>query len=183
MTAALQEVSLERPVIHVDVVESGTVTRPGTLHCVIDEHLSFDTAGMESYFFAQWKPVLYDAFLLAAAVEFCDITKRRPVHGWGRDIHLHVPVHDPERWTQEEVVRALHDALDFLTGDRWQVTVYARQKPVPPPRQGLFSLGDDKTVQQKLDRLLAQHRSEWESFIASLGPTSFVAKWACEARS
>jgi hypothetical protein len=146
MTATLQEVSRERPGIHVDVVEPGTVTRPGTLPCVIDEHLSFDTAKMESYFFAQWEPVLYDAFLLAAAVEFCDITKHRPAYGWGRDIHLGLPVHDPERWQQEDVVRALHDALDFLTGDRWQVTVYARQKPLPHPRQGLFSIGDDKSA-------------------------------------
>jgi len=38
------------------------------------------------------------------------------------------------------------------------------------------------TVKTKLDRLLAQHQSEWESFMASLGPTSFVAKWAFEAR-
>src|SRR4030095_13679247 len=37
-------------------------------------------------------------------------------------------------------------ALGFLTGDRWHVTGYARQHPVPPPRQGLFSLGDDKSA-------------------------------------
>ena len=139
MTATLQEVSQERPIIHVDVVEPGMAARPGTLRCVIDEHLRFDMAGMESYFFAQWEPVLYDALLLAAAVEFCDITKRRPAHGWGRDIHLCLPVHNPERWKQEDVVRALRDALDFLTGDCWQVTVYARQKPAPQPRQGLLS--------------------------------------------
>jgi 7-cyano-7-deazaguanine synthase in queuosine biosynthesis len=146
MTAALQEISQELPVIRVDVVEPGMAARPGTLGCVIDEHLWFDTAGMESYFFAQWKPVLYDALLLAAAVEFCDITKRRSAHGWGRAIYLRLPVHNPERWDQEGVVRALHDVLDFLSGDRWQVTVYARQKPVPQPRQGLFSLGDDKSA-------------------------------------
>jgi 7-cyano-7-deazaguanine synthase in queuosine biosynthesis len=146
MTAALQESSQERPIIQVDVVEPGMASRSGTLRCVIDEDLWFDTAGMESYFFAQWKPVLYDAFLLAAAIEFCDIMKHRPAHGWGRDIRLHLPVHHPERWQQEEVVRALHDALDFLTGDRWQVTVYARQKPVPQPRQGLFSLGQEKSA-------------------------------------
>ena len=146
MTVVLQEVSQELPTIDVDVVEPGMAARSGTLRCVIDKHLWFDTAKMESYFFAQWEPVLYDAFLLAAAVEFCDITKRRPAHGWGRDMHLRLPVHDPAQWEQEEVTRALHDALDFLTGDRWQVTVYARQKPALQPRQGLFSLGDDKSA-------------------------------------
>jgi Queuosine biosynthesis protein QueC len=147
MTAVLQEISQERLVIQrVDVVEPGMAARPGTLRCDIDEHLSFDTAEMESFFFAEWEPVLYDAFLLAAAAEFCDITQRRPVLRWGRDIHLHLPVHEPERWQQVDVIRALHDALDFLTGDRWQVTVYARQQPAPQPRQGLFRLGHDKSA-------------------------------------
>lgn len=146
MTAALQEKSQELPIIQVDVVEPGMAARPGTLRCVIDENLWFDTAKMESYFFAQWKRVLYDAFLLAAAVEFCDITKRRPAHGWSRDFQLHIPVHNPEHWQQEEVVRALHNALDFLTGDRWQITFYERQQPVLQPRQGLFSLGNNKTA-------------------------------------
>ena len=38
------------------------------------------------------------------------------------------------------------------------------------------------TVEQKLSRLLTQHKSEWERFMVSLGPNAFVAKWACEAR-
>src|SRR2546428_13406863 len=123
MTAALQEISQALPVIRVDIVEPGMAARPETLRCVIDEHISFDPTKMESYFFAQWEPVLYDAFLLAAAVEFCDITKRRPKQGWGREIQLRIPVHNPIHWRQDEVVRALHDALNFLTGDRWQITV------------------------------------------------------------
>ncbi|MBI3329869.1 MAG: 7-cyano-7-deazaguanine synthase [Nitrospinae bacterium] len=146
MTAALQENTQALPSIQVDVVEPGIAARPGMLRCVVSKHLWFDTAKMESYFFAQWEPVLYDVLLLAAAVEFCDITRHRPAHSWGRDIQLRMPVHDTEHWEQEEVVRALHDALGFLTGDRWHVTVYARQHPVPPPRQGLFSLRHDKSA-------------------------------------
>lgn len=143
MTAVIQENIQELPVIRVDVLERGTAARQGTLGCMIGENLWFDTAKMESYFFAQWEPVLYDAFLIAAAVEFCDMTKRRPAHGWGRDIQLRIPVHDPERWAQDNVASSLHDALDFLTGDRWHFSFYARKQLVAPPRQGLFSLGRD----------------------------------------
>jgi 7-cyano-7-deazaguanine synthase in queuosine biosynthesis len=146
MIAALQENSQELPSIRVDVVEPGIAAQPGMLCCVIGENLWFDTTKMESYFFAQWEPVLYDAFLLAAAVEFCDITKRRPKQGWGREIQLRIPVHNPRHWGRDDVVRALHDALNFLTGDRWQVTVYQRQHPFPQPRQGLFSLSNDKSA-------------------------------------
>ena len=58
--------------------------------------------------------------------------------------------------------------------------------PANAPRVSLeaFRLGQSlglpqSTVKQKLGRLLTQHQSEWENFMASLGPTSFVAKWAC----
>lgn len=34
-------------------------------------------------------------------------------------------------------------------------------------------------ARRRLDRLLRQHSEEWEGFMASLGPDSFVADWAC----
>lgn len=38
-------------------------------------------------------------------------------------------------------------------------------------------------AREKLARLLRQHSSEWENFMLSLGPRSFVADWAVSARS
>ena len=35
----------------------------------------------------------------------------------------------------------------------------------------------------KLDRMLTQHENEWNSFMVSLGQTSFLADWAIQARS
>jgi hypothetical protein len=101
---------------------------------------------MESYFFAQWEPVLYDALLVAAAAEFCDRTQRRSAYGWGREISLHVPVHEPDRWNQKEVVQALHSTLNLLTGDQWQISFYARRRPEIRPRQRFFNLGNDVTA-------------------------------------
>ncbi|MGB8275959.1 MAG: 7-cyano-7-deazaguanine synthase, partial [Alphaproteobacteria bacterium] len=109
----------------------------------IGENLKFNTAKMESYFFAQWQPVLYDALLVAAAVEFCDKTKRRPARVWGRNIELRIPVHEPDRWNQQDVAAALHDALNFLTGDLWQISFYGRRHAETPPRQWLFRLHND----------------------------------------
>ena len=40
-----------------------------------------------------------------------------------------------------------------------------------------------KDVKKKLEHLLARNKNEWEDFMASLGPDSFVAKWIDEARS
>src|SRR5262249_8829553 len=77
------------------------------------------------------------------------------------------------------IAGALH--LDHLAG--------LLDSPANAPRVSLeaFRLSESlglpqSTVQKKLGRLLMQHKLEWENFMASLGPTSFVAKWALEAR-
>jgi 7-cyano-7-deazaguanine synthase in queuosine biosynthesis len=73
-------------------------------------------------------------------VEFCDRIKKRPALGWGRVIELRIPVHDPARWSRREVSESLTDALDFLTGDRWQITFTGRKKPEEAPPQGQFDI-------------------------------------------
>jgi hypothetical protein len=46
------------------------------------------------------------------------------------------------------------------------------------------SLGlTDEDVRSRLDRLLLQHKREWQSFTHSHGGTSFLANWATEAQS
>ena len=93
-----------------------------------------------SYFFAKWEPLVFDALLVAAAVEFCDKVCKRPKFGWGRRIELKLPVHDPACWKCKDVGEALHDALQFLTGDRWQLQFVKRRTKLSPPQQGLFEL-------------------------------------------
>jgi 7-cyano-7-deazaguanine synthase in queuosine biosynthesis len=134
------------PPIRVDVVEAGTRTRTSSLPCVIDQNLKFSTESLESYFFAQWNTVVYDGLLVAAAVEYCDRTQRRPALGWGREIELRVPVHDPDHWRQKNVTETLHQTLDFLTGDRWQISFYPRKQPLSPPRQGQFRLSGNASA-------------------------------------
>lgn len=143
MTEFSEDSLAELPSIRVNVVEPGGRGRNNWLRCEIGKNLEFKTAKMESYFFAQWKPILYDALLVAAAVEFCDRTKLRRAHVWARNIELRVPVHEPDRWNAPDVYAALHDALNFLTGDIWQVTFYSRKHPESAPRQVPMSLGKD----------------------------------------
>jgi hypothetical protein len=84
MIAAVKEAPdyLEELVaVRVDVAEPGAQNRRGWERCGIGENLAFSTARMETYFFAQWEPALYDALLVAAAVEFCDRIQRRPARG------------------------------------------------------------------------------------------------------
>jgi hypothetical protein len=130
----------ELPSVKVHVTDESTPARKGWINCHIGEHLQFSADSLASYFFAKWEPVVFDALLLAAAVEFCDKSKKRPKLGWGRKIHLRLPVHDPHWWNQGSVSSALKRALEFLTGDCWHVEFSKRKKVEPSPRQGLFEL-------------------------------------------
>ena len=87
----------------VDVVEPAVPARRHRIRCEIGENLKFDTAGLEAYCFANWDERIFDAFVLAAPVQFCDHTKARPSARWGRDIMLRVPVHDPAHWRSAAV--------------------------------------------------------------------------------
>ena len=131
------------PMHRVDVVEPGRSARRHRLRCEIGENLKFDTAGLEAYCFANWDARVFDAFVLAAAVQFCDHTKARPSAWWGREIMLRLPVHDLMHWRSAAVSGPLQGALEFLTGDRWHLEFVARTKPADPPRQRNFSLPDD----------------------------------------
>ena len=83
------------PLHCVDVVELGMSARRNRIKCEIGKNLKFDTAGLEAYCFANWEERVYDAFVLAAAVQFCDHSKARSSTRWGREIMLRLPVHDP----------------------------------------------------------------------------------------
>lgn len=101
----------------------------GRTSCVIGEHIQFDENKLLSYCFAEWKPVVFDMLVVAAAVEFCDRLQRRPAIRWSRDIHLEIPVHDKAHWDSPKVKGALLSALCFLTGDRWNVEFVSRKTP------------------------------------------------------
>ena len=64
------------PLHCVDVVEAGEAPRPHRVGCEIGRDLYFDTTGLEAYCFANWDARVFDAFALAAAVQFCDHTRR-----------------------------------------------------------------------------------------------------------
>lgn len=126
--------------LRVNVLEEGGRARAGWITCYIGENLQFSPEPLASYFFAEWEPIVFDALLVAAAVEFCDKLKRRSALHWPREIELRVPVHDPQIWARDEVSQTLHDALEFLTGDSWSIEFSKRRKLASRPQQGLFNL-------------------------------------------
>ena len=89
----------------IDVVEAGRRPRKGRVAFDLGRDFKFSTAALESYAFARWEPVIYDAMVVAAAIEFADRTIKRPTRGWTRKIELHIPVLLPIRWADPASVR------------------------------------------------------------------------------
>ena len=137
----------------VDVVEEGRSARSDRIRCEIGEHLRFDTKGIETYCLTGWRPSVYDACVVAAAVQFCDHTTRRPATSWDRDIALRVPVHDPPHWRSRAVSGPLHDALSILTGDRWRIDFARRRKEFLPKQQQSLVFPDSCVVMPFSDGL------------------------------
>src|SRR5581483_11187147 len=131
--------------LSVHIAESGIRTPKGWVRCELDGNIAFSTRSLESYFFAAWDAAAYDALLVAAAVEYADKAQRRRAHYWPRQFHLSVPVHDVARWDNGRVHAALVDALNFLTGDSWELAFYPRRRSAAVPQQGLLSL--DRAVE------------------------------------
>jgi 7-cyano-7-deazaguanine synthase in queuosine biosynthesis len=136
---------LPRPRVRVTVVEEGARTSSG-LVCRISTNIEFSTNKLESYCLSAWEPIIFDALLLAGAVEYCDRVQKRPTLGWGRHFDLTISVHDPDRWNDTAVAVPLGDSLDFLTGDRWEFQFVGRRRAVPAPRQSQFQIPSGTTA-------------------------------------
>ena len=78
----MTNLEIDLPEIRINVIERGGTSRKQWANCRIGAHIQFETDNLASYFFATWKPIVFDTLLLAAAVEFCDRAKKRSKRGW-----------------------------------------------------------------------------------------------------
>lgn len=135
------------PAHAIDVIPSGR-SRRGRFAFNLEESFTCSTAALESYAFAQWEPVIYDAMVVAASIEFADRRFPRPKLGWRRDFTMRVPVLEPARWLDRAVNEALRDAASFLTGDGWKFDFVQRDGETPRPPQGClqFNITTDAVI-------------------------------------
>lgn len=119
----------------VHVVEPGEKRRKGAVACQLEQNIQFNIAALESFSSKKWQPVVFDALVVAAVVEFCDRSLARSSMNWGRRFVVLVPVHEPFRWADKSVVDALTQALNLLTGDEWNFEFRARKASALPPAQ------------------------------------------------
>ncbi|UYH55538.1 7-cyano-7-deazaguanine synthase [Qipengyuania sp. SS22] len=138
----------------VDAVEPGENPREGARLAALGDAISLSIEGLNDFFFANWRPELIDLLVIAAAVEYCDLSVRRPAWGWARSFDLRVAVHDTEKWCAPLMRDALEEALAFLTGDRWSFSFIKRRDPVEKISPRRFELDTpDKVITPYSDGL------------------------------
>lgn len=139
--------STNPPEIEIDVLELGQRVRKGRSSIAIGKEIKFSTNGLESYAFAKWSPIIYDAMVVAGSIEYSDRVLRRPSLGWARKFALRIPVNDPNHWNNPVLKQALQDAIEFLTGDYWFFEFVARTStPDIPPQNNLPIPIDAKAI-------------------------------------
>lgn len=110
------------PAASFDVCEAGRRGRSGSRTCRIGRELRIDLDKLSRFCLVDLNPIEDDLLLLAGAVAFADKSlSRRPSLVWRRNIQLIVPVSDPDRWKAPALYRKLICALDYVTGDCWEI--------------------------------------------------------------
>lgn len=150
MTGRVSDAAL--PEMKVAVVEPGGSPEVGWLKCELHQKIRFSTAALESYAFSKWEPVIFDAMLVAASVEFADLSCRRPSLGWQRRLSIRIPVDDPDRWEAPAVKDGLLEAIRFVTGDHWSIRFFKRTErlenaegarlPLFPPSKAVLAYSE-----------------------------------------
>lgn len=119
----------------INVSETPQKHQSGVVQCLFGENINFSLNGIQSYFFADWNPRLFDALIVAGAVEFADRIQRRPTAKWTRHFEIRIPVHEPDLWNRSVFNHALVDCIQFLTGDEWSFRFYSRKRAFDRPNQ------------------------------------------------
>lgn len=105
----------------------------------LGKNVKFSTEALETFAFKNWEPVIYDAMVVAASVECADKIFKRPAD-WTRRLYLQVPVNDVDLWMSPQVRETLRDAIEFLTGDHWEIGFRKLEKIEEPQSQSFLQL-------------------------------------------
>ncbi|MBL1422193.1 MAG: 7-cyano-7-deazaguanine synthase [Alphaproteobacteria bacterium] len=95
--------------------------------CVIGKNIKFKLDSLSGYYLENGDDLVYDAFIVAASIEYCDYLQGRFVRKWGREFTVSIPVDNVEHWQSKPLYNSLVGALNILTGDKWNLKFRKRQ--------------------------------------------------------
>ncbi len=103
----------------------------------LGEDIAIHPDRLSAYCFRESDGLGYDLMTLLGAVKYADRKRtRHHAKGWGRRLHIELPVFEWDVWTRSAVLASLKHCLDYLTGDTWSFS-FTRRAGVPPSRDQL----------------------------------------------
>jgi hypothetical protein len=114
--------------------------------------VTVDVEGLEDRMTGSLPPGLQDLMTLAAFVLAADCATSRGTvtavdngASWRRELHLVVPVAEPDRWRQPDLRHALETTLGFLSDDTWRLHFEPRPSRGVPAQVRFAPPGDGRT--------------------------------------
>lgn len=96
--------------------------------CVIGKHIKISPMALQDYSATLLTAIQQDLVVIAGAVAYADrMVRRKRAKGWARTIDLTVPVSSSAFWNKPEIMTALLDAIEYVSGDHW--TIHPVQGP------------------------------------------------------
>lgn len=120
-------------------------SRKADYECVITKDLKIYPDTLQDFSARVLKPVEQDAVIVAGAVAYADRrVNRKRGQGWSRDIVLTIPVAVPLLWKKPEIMTALLDVLEYVSGDHWTFNfIQGPAKTLAPKQSSLdFKRGE-----------------------------------------
>jgi len=116
------------PSATIDICEAGVRAHNADHICRIGRDLMINIERLSRYCLVDLQPLEDDLLLVAGAVAFADrVVARRSSIAWSRNLHVAIPVHEPDRWKERSLYRNLISTLDYVTGDNWEFSFKRRQ--------------------------------------------------------
>jgi 7-cyano-7-deazaguanine synthase in queuosine biosynthesis len=92
----------------------------GAIDCVIGTDLKLSPSALQDYSAKLMTAKEQDLVIVAGAVACADrMVRRKRAKGWARHIELTIPVSAPSFWNKPEIMTALLDAIEYVSGDHW----------------------------------------------------------------
>ncbi|MGD0469985.1 MAG: hypothetical protein ABSA54_16525 [Terriglobales bacterium] len=135
------------PSVTIDVSEAGVRARTADHICRIGRDLIINLERLSRYCLVDLQPIEDDLLLVAGAVAFADrVVARRSSIAWRRNLHVTIPVHDPDQWSERTLYRKLISTLDYVTGDNWEFSFKRRQNRTNVKPQARLAMPNEASL-------------------------------------
>jgi len=131
----------------IGIVEAGTPRGNADYHCLVGRDLLIDAEQLSRYCLRDLDPIIDDMVLIAGSVAFSDrVVARKTSVAWRRNLQVIVPVHNPDFWSESNLLRSIVSTLDLLTGDNWTLLFKSRKHHTQVKPQSVLPLGGSPSL-------------------------------------